>query len=135
MLIDDAWATIGSCNLHSNSLYGHSEMNATFYDPETVRALRVQLLAEHLATDTTDLDDRDALHLYRRIADANRAKGAAGDFAWQGLAFSLDPAAYGGERVIHRFRPIPPRPLHASRAQPRPQIGGKARQRRLIRRQ
>ena len=77
MLIDDAWATIGSCNLHSNSLYGHSEMNATFYDPETVRALRVQLLSEHLATDTTDLDDRAAMGLYRQIADANHAKGAA----------------------------------------------------------
>jgi cardiolipin synthase A/B len=32
MLADDAWATIGSCNLHSNSLYGHTEMNASFWD-------------------------------------------------------------------------------------------------------
>ena len=95
MLIDDAWATIGSCNLHSNSLYGHSEMNATFHDPETVRALRVQLLSKHLATDTTDLDDRAALRLYRQIADANHAKGAAGDFGWQGNAFRLHPATYG----------------------------------------
>ena len=27
MLIDDAWATIGSCNLHEGSLFGHTEMN------------------------------------------------------------------------------------------------------------
>src|SRR6476619_7525750 len=26
MLIDDAWATIGSCNLHANSLFGSTEM-------------------------------------------------------------------------------------------------------------
>ena len=44
-------ATIGSCNLHNDSLYGHSEMNAIFYVPENVRALRVQLLAEHFATE------------------------------------------------------------------------------------
>src|SRR6185437_12902941 len=48
MLVDDAWATIGSCNLHSNSLAGHTEMNAAFWDADVVRALRCQLLSEHL---------------------------------------------------------------------------------------
>lgn len=36
MLVDDAWATIGSCNLHSSSLFGKIEMNASL-DPEVVR--------------------------------------------------------------------------------------------------
>jgi cardiolipin synthase A/B len=95
MLIDDAWATIGSCNLHTGSLTGNSEMNASIWDPEMARALRCELLAEHLGQDTTGIDDRAALRLYREIACENRRKRNAGDFNWQGLAFSLDPATYG----------------------------------------
>ena len=95
MLVDDAWATIGSCNLHSFSLSGHSEMNAAIWDPKVVRAFRCELLAEHLDRDTADIDDQTALRLYRDIARANRAKRDAGDVNWQGLAFSLDPEAYG----------------------------------------
>ncbi len=34
MLVDDACATIGSCNLHANSLAGHTEMNASIWDPQ-----------------------------------------------------------------------------------------------------
>ncbi len=30
MLVDDVWATIGSCNLHSYALLGNGEMNAAF---------------------------------------------------------------------------------------------------------
>jgi cardiolipin synthase len=95
MLVDDVWATIGSCNLHGQSLYGNAEMNASFWDPRVVRALRCELLAEHLGRDTGPLDDRAALGLYRRIARANRARRDGGDMAWQGLAFSLDPVGYG----------------------------------------
>ena len=95
MLIDDIWATIGSCNLHAFSLSGHSEMNAAIWDAAVVRALRCELFAEHLDQDTTDLDDRSALRRYGEIARDNRRRRDAGDFKWQGLAFSLDPAAYG----------------------------------------
>jgi phosphatidylserine/phosphatidylglycerophosphate/cardiolipin synthase-like enzyme len=95
MLIDDAWATIGSCNLHSNSLFGHTEMNAAFWDPHVVRRLRCELLAEHLEQDTSHLDDRASLVLYRDTATANRLKRHANDSDWQGLAFSLEPATYG----------------------------------------
>jgi phosphatidylserine/phosphatidylglycerophosphate/cardiolipin synthase-like enzyme len=95
MLIDDVWATIGSCNLHSSSLTANSELNVSFHDPAAVRALRVELLAEHLDCDTTSLDDRTALQLIHRIARDNRRRREAGDARWQGLAFALDPAAYG----------------------------------------
>jgi cardiolipin synthase len=95
MLVDDAFATIGSCNLHAHSLSGHAEMNAAIWDPIVVRALRCELLAEHLGRDTTAIDDREALRLYREIARTNRRKRDAGDFDWQGLAFSLDPVVYG----------------------------------------
>jgi cardiolipin synthase len=95
MLVDDAFATIGSCNLHANSLSGHTEMNAAIWDPQVVRALRCELLAEHLDRDTAGIDDRAAFCLYREIARENRRRREANDGHWQGLAFSLDPAAYG----------------------------------------
>jgi cardiolipin synthase A/B len=95
MLIDDAWATIGSCNLHNASVLGNTEMNASFWDPQVVRALRCALTAEHLDRSTGDLDDRAALHLYQDLARANRRKRDAGDGDWQGNAYSLDPATYG----------------------------------------
>ncbi len=95
MLIDDVWATIGSCNLHSNSLSGHSEMNVSVWDSAVVRELRRTLLAEHLGVDTEHLDDRAALRLYRRVAHDNKLRGESRDFDWQGLAFALSPDAYG----------------------------------------
>jgi cardiolipin synthase A/B len=94
-LIDDGWATIGSCNIGSRSFFGDTELNATFWDPPTVRALRVELLTEHLGVDTSAMDDRAALRLYREIARANAAPRAAGQVL-RGLAFALDPATYGG---------------------------------------
>lgn len=95
MLVDDAWMTIGSCNLHSNSFFGHSEMNAAIWDEELTRAFRRQLLSEHLGQDTGHLDDRVALQLYREIAHNNRQRMERGDFNWQGLAFRLEPTTYG----------------------------------------
>ncbi len=95
MLIDDIFATIGSCNLHRNSLYGHSELNASFWAPEIARGLRCDLLSEHLGHDTSHLDDRAALSLYRKVAIANLDRREAGESEWQGLAFKIDPALYG----------------------------------------
>jgi cardiolipin synthase len=95
MLVDDAWMTIGSCNLHRNSLFGHTELNASIWSSEQVRSLRRALLAEHLGHDTGHMDDREALILYRRVALENAEKRASGRHDWNGIAFSLDPAAYG----------------------------------------
>ena len=95
MLVDDVWATVGSCNLHRYSLFGNGEMNAAFSDPDTVRAMRSELLQEHLDHDTSHMDDRSALRLFRKIALENRKRFEAGDHIWQGLAFRLDPATYG----------------------------------------
>jgi len=95
MLVDDAWATIGSCNLHSYSLSGNTEMNASIWDPQVVRTLRCQLLAEHLDRDTAGSDDRAAFCLYREVARENQRRREANDQKRQGLAFSLDPTTYG----------------------------------------
>jgi phosphatidylserine/phosphatidylglycerophosphate/cardiolipin synthase-like enzyme len=47
MIVDEAWATIGSCNLHARSLGGHSEMNASIWDASVARDLRERLRRKH----------------------------------------------------------------------------------------
>lgn len=95
MLVDDAWATVGSANLHRFSLFGNSEMNASVLSPRHVRGFRVQLFAEHLGVDTSDLDDLGAMRLFKEVAEANEARRDRGDHDWQGLVFPLDFATYG----------------------------------------
>lgn len=95
MLVDDSWATAGSCNLHRYSLFGNGEMNASFWSPDTVRAFRCELFQEHLGQDTSHMDDRTALRHFRSVAQENRERFNAGNHEWQGLAFTLDPAHYG----------------------------------------
>jgi phosphatidylserine/phosphatidylglycerophosphate/cardiolipin synthase-like enzyme len=92
-LVDDAWCTIGSANIGNRSFYGDTELNASIWHAATVRALRRDLLHEHLARETAELDDVAALRLYREVALANSARRAAGD-PLQGLALALDPATY-----------------------------------------
>ena len=92
-LIDDVWATIGSTNIANRSFYGDTELNATLWHGPTVRALRCELLLEHIGHDTNSLDDRAALRLYRDVARENTRRRAQ-DEAHQGLAFALDPETY-----------------------------------------
>ena len=94
MLVDDAFATIGSCNIASRSFFGDTELNAAIWDEDFVRALRVELLQEHLGIDTSRMEIRDALALYREAARAN-AQSRHRSEAMNGLAFALDPAMYG----------------------------------------
>jgi phosphatidylserine/phosphatidylglycerophosphate/cardiolipin synthase-like enzyme len=94
MLVDDEWATVGSCNLHRYSLFGNSELNAVFRDPDAVRAMRAELFLEHLGLDTSGMDDRTAHRTFRQTALDNRRRLDEGDHAWPGLAVSLNPATY-----------------------------------------
>ncbi len=93
-LIDDGWCTIGSANIGNRSFYGDTELNASFWHAETVRALRVELLHEHLGRDSSALDDRAALRLYRETALSNRDRRTCWE-PLQGLAYAVDPAQYG----------------------------------------
>ena len=93
-LVDDAWATIGSANVADRSFRGDTEMNASFWHGPTVRALRVELLLEHLGLDTVELDDAAAMSLYRERARKNAARRSQGD-PLDGLAFEIDPVRYG----------------------------------------
>jgi phosphatidylserine/phosphatidylglycerophosphate/cardiolipin synthase-like enzyme len=94
LLVDDAWATIGSTNVADRSFFGDTELNASFWDADSVRALRATLLGEHLGRDTGGLDDRAALQLFRELARENRARRERGALL-DGLAFAVDPARYG----------------------------------------
>jgi cardiolipin synthase A/B len=51
MIVDDAWASVGSCNLHAYlhaySLGGHTEMNASIWDEVVARDLRDRLHRKH----------------------------------------------------------------------------------------
>jgi len=91
MIIDDVWATVGSCNLHRYSMYGNSELNIAVADAVTVRALRCELLAEHLGQDTAALDGRSALSVFRRVAERNAGRRDGGDLDWEGIAWAMDP--------------------------------------------
>ena len=96
MIVDDHWATVGSCNLHRYSLFGNSELNVAFTDEPAVRRLRDALLGEHLGQDTVGMAGAAALGLLRQIALENARRQAVGDPAWQGLVHSLDPATHIG---------------------------------------
>jgi hypothetical protein len=52
MLVDDEWVTIDSSKLRSNSLLVRTEMNASIWDAKVGRALRCELLNEHLRQNT-----------------------------------------------------------------------------------
>jgi phosphatidylserine/phosphatidylglycerophosphate/cardiolipin synthase-like enzyme len=93
-LIDDAWATIGSTNIANRSFHRDTELNASFWHPETVRALRVELLREHLGIDTDSLSMREAMARYREVARENATLRRQGE-TMTALAHSIDPGAYG----------------------------------------
>ncbi|MDQ8732777.1 phosphatidylserine/phosphatidylglycerophosphate/cardiolipin synthase family protein [Bradyrhizobium sp. LHD-71] len=94
MLVDDIFATIGSTNFADRSFRSQTELNISFQNAAAVKALRCDLFEEHLAHDTSQLGAADALRLFAATADANARRRAAGDVAWQGLAFKLNPATY-----------------------------------------
>jgi phosphatidylserine/phosphatidylglycerophosphate/cardiolipin synthase-like enzyme len=92
-LVDDVWATVGSTNIAMRSFYGDTELNASFWHAESVRAFRRDLLREQIGVDTGHLDDREALRLYAGVAHENRTRLAA-RAPLQGLAVAIDPAEY-----------------------------------------
>ena len=97
MLVDDAWGTIGSTNVADRSFRDDTELNASFWHPPTVRALREALQSEHLGVDAAGWDDRKGLRLFREIALANRARRAR-RAPLAGLAYAVDPTTYGVTR-------------------------------------
>jgi len=95
MIVDDEWATVGSCNLHHASLFGNSEMNVACWSPQFAKLLRTELFREHLDRDVTGVDDLIAFRMFREVALENRRRFCEGHQDWQGLAFALDVRNYG----------------------------------------
>jgi phosphatidylserine/phosphatidylglycerophosphate/cardiolipin synthase-like enzyme len=93
-LVDDAWCTIGSTNVAERSFHNDTELNASLWHPESVRALRRELLLEHLGVDTGAQDDRAALRAFHEVARSNAARRAARE-PLVGLAYAVDPETYG----------------------------------------
>lgn len=97
MIVDDAWATVGSCNLHAFSLTGNAEMNASIWDASAARALRGALFRRQLNMETASLPGREAFACYRRIASDNRRKMDKVSGRLDGVAIKLLAAAYARE--------------------------------------
>lgn len=93
MLVDDQWATIGSCNIGNRSFFNDTELNASVWSEKVVRKLRCDLFEEHLSLDTTDMEDREAMAKYREIASRNATLREKGQ-RMTSLAFALDPGIY-----------------------------------------
>ena len=102
MVVDDAWLTLGSCNLHPFSLAGHAEMNASIWDAAVTRDLRERLFHQHLGPAAAGLAGREALALFRSRALENAARQRRGDLDWQGQVFALVPEDYGTPRGVKR---------------------------------
>ena len=92
-LVDDGWSTIGSTNLVFTSFQGDTEMNLSWWDPESVTALRVDLMEEHLAEDTSELDAADVAVRFGEVARANRARRQRGE-RLVGHAVAIEPASW-----------------------------------------
>lgn len=98
MVVDDCWLTLGSCNLHPYSLAGHSEMNASIWDPGVARDLRQRLLLRHLGEEVRGLDDRAGLRRFRALALDNAGRLARRERDWRGAVFTLVPEDYATPR-------------------------------------
>lgn len=94
MLIDDAWLTIGSTNTADRSFKTDTELNASIWHPETVKALRSELFEEHLGIDTSGLSDIEAFQKFHDRARDNAWRKLAA-MPMDGLAYRLNASIYG----------------------------------------
>ncbi len=92
-IVDDRWATIGSTNIANRSFFGDTEMNASFWHPETVRSFRSELLSAHHGGDLGALDFPTSLRELRSRAVANRRRKGSGALL-EGFTYALDLAAW-----------------------------------------
>ena len=94
MLVDDAWATIGSTNVADRSFQSDTELNASIWHGDVVRSLRDALFEEHLGEDVSALDSEAAFARFHERACGNALRKLAGE-PLEGLAFRLDAGLYG----------------------------------------
>lgn len=93
MLVDDAWATIGSTNTADRSFLGDTELNASVWHGDFTRDLRRDLFLEHLGIETHG-DDVAAFETFQARARKNAYRKLAGE-RLPYFAYQLDPKLYG----------------------------------------
>jgi phosphatidylserine/phosphatidylglycerophosphate/cardiolipin synthase-like enzyme len=80
-IVDDAWLTVGSCNLNDHSLFNDTEANIVVCDAQLARDTRLALWAEHLEMDESALSGDAHLivdRYWRPIAAEQEARRKAG---------------------------------------------------------
>ena len=92
-VIDDRWATVGSCNIGARSFFGDTELNVSFLCANTARTFRSDLFREHLGIGTETDDGVSACRRYQQLARENTRRLAAGVNPDE-LVFALDPKTY-----------------------------------------
>lgn len=93
-IIDDSWATVGSCNIGARSFFGDTELNVSFISPADAKAFRAELVLEHTGLDTSAESGVAAAQQLQARARQNAACLAEGTRP-DGLIFALDPRTYG----------------------------------------
>ena len=94
VIVDDAWATIGSTNVAERSFRHDTELNASFWHPEQARDLRRRLFENALGSETNMTDEVADFDRFGRIARENLDRRTLWE-PLEGLAYALDPAQYG----------------------------------------
>ncbi len=96
-IVDDVWATIGSANLCNRSFFGDTELNVSFWHPETVRRFRGELLSAHHGQDLTGIPMVDALERFANRALENRERQRRND-PIVGHVIPIDVKAWGSRQ-------------------------------------
>jgi phosphatidylserine/phosphatidylglycerophosphate/cardiolipin synthase-like enzyme len=91
-IVDDAWLTVGSCNLNDHSLFNDTEANIVVCDPRLTRETRLTLWAEHLEMEADDLQDDPCLIV---------------DRYWKPLAAEQGERRRAGQALTHRLVRLP----------------------------
>ena len=80
-------------NIANRSFFGDTEMNASFWHPETVRSFRTDLLSAHHGGDQGAPDFATALRELRSSATANRRRRESG-VPLEGFTYEQDLVAW-----------------------------------------
>jgi phosphatidylserine/phosphatidylglycerophosphate/cardiolipin synthase-like enzyme len=81
-IVDDRWLTVGSANLNEHSLFNDTEMNVVVQDPALARETRLRLWAEHLESDSAELNGDPAGIVdtrFRPLAEEQLARRRRGE--------------------------------------------------------
>ena len=91
-IVDDAWLTVGSCNLNDHSLFNDTEANIVVCDPHLARETRLTLWSEHLEMAVDELQGDPNLIIDER---------------WKPRAAEQQERRRTGQALTHRLVRLP----------------------------